>query len=157
MQNQRSIFQIRLHLQKIFETAGLDPHSHMRFFVLDTNILISLFSKKGSVRTAAFLKKLHKRRSALATCGPVLAEFYRGIERKDAERYSSYLSDFKYLHSAQNIYENAGILAHGLDKKGKSTPLMDCLIAEIAKHHDATLVTSDRDFKRFSKLDVKFF
>lgn len=126
----------------------------MKLSLLDTNILITLFSKKYSDEMRAWLRKRRGKRHILATCGIVLSEFYRGIDRHHAEKYSFYLGNFSYLHSTRSIYENAGLLAYNLAKKGKTVPLIDCVIAQIAKQFHATLITFDKDFRKIPGIKI---
>ncbi|MEK7171687.1 MAG: PIN domain-containing protein [Patescibacteria group bacterium] len=128
----------------------------MKAYLFDTNILISLFSKYTAKRTRSLLAKL-KKNAVFYICGLVLSEFYQGIDKKDAEYYSAVLEDFPYLHSSRSIYENAGLTAHKLRKKGKTIPLGDCIVAATAKLYGATVVTLDKHFIGFPEIKVKHF
>ncbi|MBI2453648.1 PIN domain-containing protein, partial [Candidatus Peregrinibacteria bacterium] len=117
----------------------------MKTYLLDTNILIALFSKRHQEKIRTQLLTLKKTRNRLATCGIVLSEFYQGIERHDAEFYSAYLDQFIYLPGKKSVFENAGILSHELKRSGRETPLGDCLVAAFAKEYGATVITLDRE------------
>lgn len=124
----------------------------MKLYLLDTSVLIALFSKKSSPSCLAFLQNLKKKSASLSTCGIVLSEFYRGVSPREAEKYSFYLDQLRYLHSSKSIYEKAGLLAGGLSKKGIKISLADCVIAAVAQYFQATVVTFDNDFKFIPKL-----
>ena len=128
----------------------------MKAYLIDTNVLISLFSVPTEQRVKHLLKTLNKK-SILYLCGPVLSEFYQGIDRKNAEYYSALLDEFPYLHSNRAIYENTGLMAHELKKQGWTAPLGDCMIAQISKHYQAEVVTFDKHFLHFKGIKVKFF
>lgn len=128
----------------------------MKAYLLDTNVLIALFSKYTAKRARSFLAKL-KKNAIFYICGLVLSEFYQGIDKKDAEYYSSILEEFPYLPSSRRIYENAGLIACKLRKRGKTIPLGDCIIAETAKLYGSTVITLDKHFIGFSGVKVKHF
>lgn len=128
----------------------------MTAYLLDTNILIGLFAPRTREKVRHFLENL-KRDATFYVCGMVLAEFYRGIDNRDAELYSSLLEDFPYFSSQKPIYEHAGLMAHELRKRGKTIPIVDCVIAQTAKYYNAILITTDADFLRFPRLKVKFY
>lgn len=128
----------------------------MKAYLLDTNILIALFSKYTAKHARVFLSKL-KKNAIFHVCGLVLSEFYQGIDKKDAEYYSALLEDFPYLPSSRRIYEKAGLTAYRLRKKGKTIPLGDCIIAETAKLYGATVITLDKHFIGFPGVKVKHF
>lgn len=128
----------------------------MKAYLIDTNVLIALFSKYTASRMRYFLARL-KKNAIFYVCGLVLSEFYQGIDKKDAEYYSAVLEDFPYLHSSRSIYESAGLTAYRLRKKGKTIPLGDCIVAATAKLYNATVITLDKHFIGFPGVKVKHF
>jgi len=127
----------------------------MKTYLLDTNILIALFSKFHHITIKKRIEKLRTKRSRLATCGFVLAEFYQGIAPEHAEYYSFHLDQLVYLPSTRSCFENAGSLSYKLKKAGKETSLGDCFIAACAKKYGATIITLDKDFKKIPGIKVK--
>lgn len=128
----------------------------MKTYLLDTNILIALFSKYQAETVKRFLAKLRRTRSRLATCGIVVAEFYQGVSPENAEYYSFELDKLVYLPASRSCFEKAGFISYRLKKAGKTTPLADCFIAACAKEYHATIVTMDQDFKRIPGIRAKF-
>lgn len=127
----------------------------MKAYLIDTCVLIAWFSKRTAAVTRAIVyQHIKEQDSILYICGLVLAEFYRGIEKKEAEHYSSLLDEFPYLPSARSVYENAGLAGYQLQKNGKNIPLGDNIIAETAKYYKAKLVTHDNHFKKYPGLKL---
>lgn len=127
----------------------------MKLYLLDTSVLIALFSKKSFIKIHQFLEKFRKSRAVFATCGIILTEFYSGVDEARRCEYIEYLSALKFLESNRKIYENAGFLFYSLRKQGVSISLADAIIAENAKFYSATLITLDKDFQYFSNLKKK--
>lgn len=127
----------------------------MKFYILDTSVLIALFSKKSFYKIHQFLEKFRKPRAAFATCGIILTEFYSGIDEIRRREYIQYLSTLKFLDSNREIYENAGFSFYSLRKQRIGISIADAVIAENAKFYGATLITLDKDFQYFLNLKKK--
>lgn len=128
----------------------------MKSYLIDTCVLIAWFSKRTASATRDIVHQHIKEDSILYVCGLVLAEFYRGIEKKESEYYSTLLEEFPYLHSARSLYEHAGLAAHELQKMGKTIPLGDCIVAETAKLYKAGVITFDKHFQKYPGLNILY-
>lgn len=127
----------------------------MQTYLLDTNILIALTSKKNFYKIQNFLEKLNKPNTTVAICGIVLTEFLRGLNEVQHKKYLNQISKLPYFDTTHEIFIKAGISMAELRRKGKIISLGDGVIAEVAKAHKATLITLDKDFEHFPVLKKK--
>jgi predicted nucleic acid-binding protein len=71
--------------------------------------------------------------------------------RRDATRIEYYLSQWDTLEpSGFRTYREAALIFRSARAKGVTVTTVDALIAAIAREHDATLFTLDKDFKRIA-------
>lgn len=128
-------------------------------FLVDTSVWIHVFRRSVRPRTKK-IQQFFRSLSAevrLVTTGIVLAEFIQGLGKgKNDKAARTILERYEYLPSRKEIYILAGELSKNLAVKGLKTPLSDCLIAVTAIVYEATLVSDDPHFKRFSGLKLKF-
>jgi len=90
-----------------------------------------------------------------ATTGMVILEVCRGltIPRMRVDFLARY-SAMVYLPTANPVWEHATRLAWDLDRRGRTIPAQDILIASHCLRHDARLLTCDSHFSLISGLKI---
>lgn len=120
-------------------------------FLLDTNIIIGLFSKDASIE--ARLRETEE----IFVPNTVLGELYYGARNSSRiEENLSKVDDFaagnKILSSDFDTAKLYGYIKSGLKSKGKPIPENDIWIAAIAKQYDLTLASHDSHFEEIDDL-----
>ena len=120
-------------------------------FLLDTNIIIGLFSKDASVQ--ARLRETEE----IFVPNTVLGELYYGARNstrieENLSKVDDFAADNKILASDFDTAKLYGSIKSDLRLKGKPIPENDIWIAAIAKQHDLTLVSRDSHFKAVEDL-----
>lgn len=88
------------------------------------------------------------RMSAIAVCGPVVAELLAGTRQPERSELWSLLRALPWTPLGHEHWRQAGEVAAVLREHGISVPLTDVEIAVSASAADATVWTRDRDFER---------
>lgn len=90
-----------------------------------------------------------------ATTGMVILEVCRGltIPRMRDEFLARYAA-MVYLPTPNRIWEHTTLLAWELDRKGRTLPAQDVLIAAHCLRHDARLLTCDAHFSSIPGLKL---
>lgn len=93
---------------------------------------------------------------SIVTCGVVLYELTQGI-KSPAEQavMQSAFRAVPMLEFSGDQWCEAGRLAATLRAQGQTLPMSDILIAVLAMHHGATVLTEDRHFSTIPGLTVK--
>lgn len=87
-----------------------------------------------------------------AIAGVVIAEILQGLTR-DVTQIERYLSMWDILEPAGfSTYRDAAALFRLARSKGTTLSTIDSLIAAIAIHHGAAVLTLDKDFSRIARL-----
>ena|SRR5438874_6034309 len=127
----------------------------MKRFLLDTNHLGEAIRRVSIVRDRIQQKKTHK--LVFGTCGPALCELLVGVVlRKDAARTQKRLDgllqivrvwpvDLTIAHEYANIY-------HELRKLGRALSQADMILAAMARHWNAALLTADQDYQALTDI-----
>jgi len=77
------------------------------------------------------------------------------VEEEKIEETVEYLESFKLLNTTNSSSRLYSEIKHNLEKKGRTITDMDILIASICITNNATLVTSDKNFKQMPDLQVE--
>ncbi len=122
-------------------------------FLLDTNIIISLFD--GNTYIADRLNES----SEIYTSTIVIGELYVGIYRvsnkaKHLKKLKAFLELCTLLDIDEATAEYYGQCKAQLYKKGKPIPSNDVWIAATALQHGLTLVSNDKHFTELNSLNV---
>ena len=89
---------------------------------------------------------------------PVSFEVLRYATPEESKLLTRHFQTFPFLMTPADLWERAAELGQVCRKKGINSGSLDLLIASVAIHHQATLITFDEDFSRMatvSSLQVK--
>lgn len=90
-----------------------------------------------------------------ATCGMIVLEVCRGLrEPAILQRYRERFGVMIYVPTTNSIWERATHLAWSLDRRGKTLPAQDLIIAACALHSGATVLTHDAHFQSVPGLRI---
>jgi tRNA(fMet)-specific endonuclease VapC len=122
----------------------------MTRYLLDTNHLGEAVGRVSIVRDR--IQQLNREGHIFGTCGPVLCELLVGVVlRKDVEqtrrRLDRLLQIVRLWPIDLPIAEGYSEAYHELQKVGRALSQVDILLAALARHTHATLLTTDRDFE----------
>jgi predicted nucleic acid-binding protein len=93
------------------------------------------------------------KRSILCSCAITVAEYFAGETRGMFPVRDAFVDSLVYLESPPEVAELAGNYRRSFARRGIELSTQDTLIAAVASHHGATLVT--RNFKDFPMDDVR--
>ena len=101
------------------------------------------------------VQQLHRQGVVFGTCGPVLCELLVGVVlRKDAaktrRRLDGVLQIVRIWPIDLAIADHYAKAYHQLQKAGRALSQVDILLAALARHLNATLLSTDRDFEALS-------
>ncbi len=122
----------------------------MKRYLLDTNHLGEAIGRVSIVRDR--IQQLHRQGEVFGTCVPALCELLVGVVmRKDAEktrrRLDGFLQVVRIWPLDLAIADRYAEAYHELQKAGRALSQVDILLAAMARHLNATLLTSDNDFQ----------
>lgn len=120
-------------------------------FLLDTSIIIGLFSKEESVEACI------REAEEIFVPNTALGELYYGARHskrveENLSRVDEFAADNTILSSDLDTAKLYGTIKSKLKLKGKPIPENDIWIAAIAKQYDLTLVSRDFHFKEIDNL-----
>lgn len=116
--------------------------------LVDTSVWVDFFNGHPSPQ-AETLAHLIREEADLVTCGLVVSEVLQGLRRaKSLSTIESHFREMDWLTPKEpDTYIEAADLFRRLRLRGltiRST--IDCVIANLAAHHDALVLSKDRDF-----------
>jgi len=116
------------------------PHGSL----VDTSVWIDFFRGVASIKE--LLTKLIAR-DRVFTAGPVLFELLQGI-RSPEERgqVKEALLSVNFLDITPEDWEAAALISRELRSQGKTIPMTDLLLAQLAKAHDLEIISLDPHF-----------
>jgi predicted nucleic acid-binding protein len=115
--------------------------------LVDTSVWVDFFNRHTSVE-AETLANLIREDADLVTCGLIVAEVLQGLRQvKSLPTIESHFREMEWLSPIEpDTYIEAADLFRRLRGRGitvRST--IDCVIAKLAAHHDALILSKDRD------------
>lgn len=130
----------------------------MRRYLLDTNHLSDALQPVSAMRDP--LRSFHRRGDAVATCWPVLCEVEAGIvQLRSPTKYRSTLAhlmrEVRVWPFDWDIVREYGRVTTDARSRGRALSFVDRVLAAMAIHYDATLVTADRDFSAFPNIPTE--
>ena len=122
-------------------------------YVLDANALINLLmNAPGADRIAQLVRDSNRLGSPLlvsvANWGEV---FYLSWQRHGEQSARETMADLSRLPFRVVAVDVPQVLKAGEIKARHNIPYVDCMAAALASIHQATLVTSDRDFEKLGR------
>lgn len=119
-------------------------------FLADSSVWIEFFRPGGSRQIKNKMKEL-LRSGNIATCGIVQVEVLRGIKsRKDFDEVQDSFLSLPAIPIDEDVIKRAARWGFEMDRKGKSLPTTDLIIATAA-HKKAGLLHLDSDFKTIAE------
>jgi predicted nucleic acid-binding protein len=117
----------------------------MNLLLIDTNIIIDALKRKRG--RAELLESLSVQGFTLAVCAIALAELYTGIARSDYPQTDGMTGNFIFLATTAELARLAGVLRKRYRDQGVALSTPDCMVAAVAIHYGAMLVTDNyKDF-----------
>lgn len=120
--------------------------------LVDTSVWVDLFRDTIGTRRTTLRKVLNG--DDVVLCRFTQLELLQGArDEKEWALLSTYLEGQDYLEAAGASYAAAARIYFDLRRAGLTvrSPI-DCVIAEIAVEHDATLLHRDRDFEAIARV-----
>jgi tRNA(fMet)-specific endonuclease VapC len=122
----------------------------MKRYLLDTNHLGEAIGRVSIVRDR--IQQLHRQGTIFGTCVPVLCELLVGVVlRKDAAksriRLDRLLDVVRLWPIDLPIADRYAEAYHELQSAGRALSQVDIVLAAMARHLKATLLTTDKDFQ----------
>ncbi len=112
--------------------------------LVDTSAWIEFFRKKDPCYR--FVSQLLTGDRICCT-GLIFAELIQGAKsEREISVIREFLAVFPFLAESTAAWEQAGLLAFALRRKGKTVGLSDCLLAVLARDNDAGILTLDTHF-----------
>lgn len=123
-------------------------------FLLDTNIIIDLFSGERQVKE--YLETAPEIFIPSIVVGELCYGAYNSAKQgENLERLIAFIKEFPVLPCDTDIALQYGIIKAQLKQKGKPIPENDIWIAAIAKKHNLTMVTRDGHYEYIDELRIE--
>ncbi len=114
--------------------------------LLDTSIWIAFLrtstSKSLKLRLAPYILD-----PAACLAEPVVFELLRRSNRRELPTITRHFATYPTLATPPDLWQSTAVLGRHCQSRSISAGSLDLLIAAIAVHHHATLVTFDADFE----------
>lgn len=123
----------------------------MTRYLLDTDALIDF--SKGSEPTTSRILSWIDASDVVAVCAISVAEFFAGLPASAVPRWEQFLSTLAYWDITRDAALRAGQDRFTLARAGRTITTTDALLAAVARHYQATLVTGN--IKDFPTDDVR--
>ncbi len=93
---------------------------------------------------------------SIFTVGPVIAELLQGARtEKDYRILKNSIDGLPFIETTFEDWTLAGEISHKLRRKGFTLPITDCVIAAVAIHQNASVMTYDRHFANIPNLKLE--
>jgi len=130
----------------------------MKRYLLDTNHIGEAIGRVSVVRD--HIQQLHRQGIVIGTCAPALCELLVGVVlRKDAakarQRLDRLLQVVRIWPIDVAIANRYAEVYHELRKAGRALSQVDILLAAMARHLNAILLTTDQDFQALPALQTE--
>jgi predicted nucleic acid-binding protein len=127
-------------------------------YLIDTNHLSETLQPVSRMRDR--FSQAHRDGHVLATCWSVLCEIEAGIVRlrrpeKARASLSTVLKHVRIWPVDWRIVRTYGSVSEAARTKGRAISHVDLLLAAMALHHNANILSSDKDFSAFREIDVE--
>lgn len=127
-------------------------------YCLDSTFCIDLANGTNAAITKA--RDLDSRKERLALAAPGLTEFLVGAFAQGGKRLASALelvSQLEILDVTESIAVDAARMGGECARRGTPVGNIDLIVAAVAKHHRATVLTRDADFSRIPGIVVEMY
>jgi len=120
-------------------------------YLLDTDVLIDV--TKGREPATSWVANLMAPGCVLCSCAVTIAEYYSGEAKGSYPDRDEFVGTLAYLDAPSEAAEAAGEYRRSFARRGIQLSTQDVLVAAIARHHGATVVS--RNAKDFPMDDVR--
>lgn len=127
-------------------------------YCLDSTFCIDLANGFPDAVTKAH--ELDARKERLAIAAPGLTEFLVGAFAQGGGRLAhalEFVAQMEVLEVTESIAVDAARLGGECARRGATVGNIDLLVAAVAKHHRATILTRDSDFSRIPGISVEAY
>jgi predicted nucleic acid-binding protein len=83
---------------------------------------------------------------------PIMYEVLRHASDEEAQAIQAQFQTMPLMRAPDDLWTSAARLGQACKRKGVTAGSMDLLIVAVAVHHDAELVTFDRDFQDIARI-----
>lgn len=119
--------------------------------LVDTSIWIDFFRKKEPAYTNV-VQLIDEDR--ICCTGIILCELMKGANsEKELNVLKDFLHVYAFINETPETWKKTGELSFRLRKRGKETPLSDCLISVLSLEADASIYTYDKHFKTIQTIE----
>jgi predicted nucleic acid-binding protein len=105
-------------------------------------------------------RELDQRKERLTLAAPGLTEFLVGAFAQGGKRLAralEFVSQLEVLDVTEPLAVDAARLGGECARRGSSVGSLDLIVAAVAKHHRATILTKDSDFSRIPGIAVETY
>jgi predicted nucleic acid-binding protein len=113
--------------------------------LIDSSLWIH-FTRARSPRALKLFIAPHVLDPEAAVAEPIMFEILRHATPTEARALTDYFQAMPILKTPPDLWTIATHLGQSCKKSGVNAGSIDLLIAAVAMHHDATLITFDHDF-----------
>lgn len=114
---------------------------------VDTSTWINFYEQEDGAEVRSLIKALEA--GSVVMLPPVLTELLSSIHLSEEDK--RYLTLLPRVDLIGGYWERAGRIRCELLKKKYKARTLDCLIAQICMDHNIPLMSSDKDFRHFTK------
>jgi tRNA(fMet)-specific endonuclease VapC len=121
--------------------------------IVDTSVWIEYLKNKPTLA-----EKLDRQLLAgdIFTVGPVIAELLQGAKtEKDYRMLKNSIDGLPFIETSFENWALAGDISYKLRRKGITIPITDCIIAAVAIHNNASVMTYDQHFTNIPNLKLE--
>lgn len=124
--------------------------------LVDTSAWIDFFRQKAPVH-GIVLELINV--NQVCCTGLILAELLQGAKSDTELRViRDFVHVFDFVRETPSLWRKAGELSYVLRRKGKTVGLADCLLATLARSHDAAILTLDDHFQIIkTQIDIDLY
>jgi predicted nucleic acid-binding protein len=123
----------------------------MTRFLLDTDALIE-FSKQREPASSRIISWIEEGET-VGACAITVAEFAAGLSATQLKDWEEFLTSLTYWEIGPHVAMQAGQDRYTFAKQGMAISITDCLIAAVARHEQAFVVTGN--VKHYPMDDVR--
>ncbi len=119
--------------------------------MIETSIWVDYFRPKTP---DAVRKEIHVwvQRPDLALCEPIICELFRTARPEQRRLMRQHLNTIPVLPTPLSLWTDATRLGQTCEEAGVRVGALDLLIATVCIHHDAELITFDKQFAAMAKV-----
>ena len=119
--------------------------------LIETSLWIDFVRKKSPTSLKAFIEPWILDADAFI-CEPVAFEVLRHATVKERSQIEEQFSTLPLLKTPSTLWRDSALLGQKCRKKGINAGSMDLVIAALALHHEAEIVTFDSDYTKIAEV-----